>query len=46
VRVAAANSDALRTAADLRAFGAWAADGREEDFLWASPRPAVMEQTA
>jgi hypothetical protein len=46
VRVAAASSDALRTAADLRAFGAWAADGREEDFLWASPRSTVREQTA
>ena len=34
VRVAARTSDELRTAPDLRAFAAWAADRAHEDFLW------------
>jgi hypothetical protein len=46
VQVAAPNSDALRRAADLNAFGAWAADGRHEDFLWSRPMPARVEQPA
>lgn len=39
VRVAAASSDELQAAADLRALGEWAANGREEDFLWIKPTP-------
>lgn len=33
----ARSSDELRRAGDLQAFGAWAADGRQEDFLWDMP---------
>ncbi len=46
VTVAAASAEALRSATDLRAFGAWAANGRQEDFLWAQPRRPVMELSA
>jgi hypothetical protein len=46
VRVAASSSEALRTSPDLQAFAAWAADGRHEDFLWATPRAAALEQFA
>lgn len=38
VTVTAGSADALREAPELRAFGAWAADGRQEDFMWAQPR--------
>jgi hypothetical protein len=46
VSVTAKSSEELRSAADLRAFGAWAADGQDEDFLWARPGKAAMELTA
>jgi hypothetical protein len=46
IRVNARSSADLRNAADLRAFGAWAADGRQEDFLWRPPLDAVLERPA
>lgn len=46
VRVIAEDSDALRTAADLRAFGAWAADGSQEDFLADHAQRVGLEQSA
>ena len=46
VRVAATTSNALREAADLRAFGEWAADGKQEDFLWSPIGGAAIERIA
>ncbi|MEO8677447.1 MAG: hypothetical protein ABI665_00280 [Vicinamibacterales bacterium] len=37
VRVNARSSAALRQAPDMVALGDWAADGRQEDFLWSAP---------
>jgi hypothetical protein len=46
VHVKATSSSALRDADDLRAFGAWAADGAREDFLADAPPAARLEQSA
>lgn len=46
VRVTAASSEALRAAVDLRAFGAWAADGTQEDFLADGREDRRLEQSA
>jgi hypothetical protein len=46
IRVNARTSADLRDAADLNAFGDWAADGRQEDFLWRPPLDAVLERPA
>lgn len=46
IRLNASSADDLRRGADLQAFAAWAADGRQEDFLWPSPLPAAMSKSA
>jgi len=42
----AGSADALRSAPDLGALGAWAADGGQEDFLWQVPRPPSLSRSA
>jgi hypothetical protein len=46
VRVTARSSEELKAAPDLRAFGAWAAEGAQEDFLWRQPVADQMGQLA
>jgi hypothetical protein len=46
VGINARTADELRRAPDLQALGAWAADGRREDFLSAPVRPAVLDRSA
>ncbi len=45
IRVNVASSEELRRAPDLNAFAAWAADGRQEDFL-AVPVPISLDRSA
>lgn len=46
VRLNARSSVELRAGADLQALAAWAADGRQEDFLWSVARPAALDRSA
>jgi hypothetical protein len=46
ITVHAKSSADLRAAPDLNAFGAWAADGRQEDFLWRIPEAAALGRSA
>lgn len=46
VRVNVRSSAALRRAPDMVALGAWAADGRQEDFLWQAPLETAFDRTA
>jgi hypothetical protein len=46
VRVNARTAAELQSAPDLNALGAWAADGRQEDFLWRRPAGAALGRSA
>lgn len=46
IRWLASRSHDLRDAPDLNAFGAWAADGRQEDFVWDAAEDVRLERSA
>lgn len=46
ISVNAGSSDELRHAADLNRVAEWAADGRQEDFLWADPHAVSLDRSA
>jgi hypothetical protein len=46
VAVNAGSSEALRSSPDLVALGAWAAEGRQEDFLWEPPEECRLDRSA
>jgi hypothetical protein len=46
IRVNARSSDDLRRAVDLNAFAAWAADGKQEDFLASPPAERELDRSA
>lgn len=46
IHLNARNAGELRRATDLNALASWAADRRQEDFLWPSPQPAPLGKSA